>query len=94
MSKFKLGQVVMTCGVNNKIAEDKEFTKFVSKSFTRHCNGDWGDLDKEDKMANDFALRNGDDRLVSKYDYDNNTSIYIITEWDRSATTILFPEEY
>ena len=53
-----------------------------------------GDLDEEDKMANDFALRNGDDRLFSKYKYKDGVSIYIITEWDGNVTTILFPDEY
>lgn len=92
--KFELGQVVMTMGVHNTIQEDKEFAKFVAKSFVRHCNGDWGDLDEEDKALNDLGLKNGDDRLFSKYTDDNGESIYIITEWDRSATTILYPDEY
>lgn len=94
MSKFQLGQVVMTNGVNNLVAEDGEFARFVAKSFIRHCNGDWGDLCEEDKEMNEQALFNGDDRLFSKYNYDDGTSIYIITEWDGSATTILFPDEY
>ena len=92
--KFRLGQVLMTCGVNEMVCENKEFAKFVAKSFCRHCNGDWGDLDDEDKELNDLGLKNGDDRLFSKYIDDNGVSIYIITEWDRSATTILFPDEY
>lgn len=92
--KFKLGQVVATRGVYEMVGEDIKFNQFVAKSFERHCNGDWGDLDEEDKMANDFALRNGDDRLFSKYNYKDGISIYIITEWDGSVTTILFPDEY
>ena len=91
---FKLGQVVATSGVYEMVNEDTKFAEFVTKSFERHCNGDWGDLDNEDKRANDFALRNGDDRLFSKYNFNGEVSIYIITEWDRSATTILFPSEY
>ena len=93
-SKFKLGQVVATRGVYAMVGEDIKFNQFVAKSFERHCNGDWGDLDEEDKKANDFALRNGDDRLFSKYVFNEEVSIYIITEWDRSCTTILFPDEY
>lgn len=93
-AKFELGNVVATSGVYEMVGEDIKFSQFVAKSFTRHCNGDWGDLDQEDKKANDFALLNGDDRLFSKYNYKNGVSIYIITEWDRSATTILFPNEY
>lgn len=92
--KFDLGNVVATSGVYAMVGEDIKFNQFVAKSFERHCNGDWGDLDEEDKMANDFALRNGDDRLFSKYVFNEEVSIYIITEWDRSYTTILFPDEY
>lgn len=92
--KFKLGQVVATRGVYEMVGEDIKFNQFVAKSFERHCNGDWGDLCEEDKMANDFALCNGDDRLFSKYNYKDDISIYIITEWDGSVTTILFPDEY
>ena len=91
--KFELGQVLMTRGINDKVASDGEFAKFVSKSFTRHCNGDWGDLYEEDKEMNESALANNNDRLFSRYDY-NGETIYIITEWDRSATTILFANEY
>lgn len=94
MAKFELGRVVITDGIANKIEEDEQFVDFVNKSFVRHCNGDWGDLCDDDKTMNDFALRNGDDRLFSKYNYDDGESIYIITEWDRSYTTILFPDEY
>lgn len=94
MAKFKLGKVLLTRGVNDMVASNGKFAKFVAKSFTRHCNGDWGDLCEEDKEMNESGLKNGDDRLFSKYNYDDETSIYIITEWDRSATTILFPEEY
>lgn len=92
--KFKLGDIAVTEGINERCKTDAMFNAFVTKSFARHCNGDWGDLCDDDKGANDFALRNGDDRLFSKYNYDKDTSIYIITEWDRSYTTVLFPDEY
>ena len=94
MAKFELGRVVSTIGVKELFDADKKFAEFVCKSFFKHCDGDWGDLCEEDKEMNDSALKNGDDRILSKYNYDEDTSIYIITEWDRSATTILFPEEY
>ena len=92
--KFNIGRVVMTQGVDGLLDENDKFRQFVGESFVRHCNGDWGDLCEEDKELNDLALKNGDDRLFSKYNFDNDTSIYIITEWDGSVTTILFPEEY
>ena len=93
MVRFSLGQVVMTQGVNNLIEMNGEFAKFVAKSFVRHCNGDWGDLCEEDKEMNDSGLKYGNDRLFSRYE-NGEWCIYIITEWDRSATTILFPNEY
>ena len=93
MAKFETGQVVETRGVNQKRYDDKKFEQFVRDSFTRHINGDWGDLCEEDKKSNDNALIT-QDMILSKYNYDDDTSIYIITEWDRSATTILFPSEY
>lgn len=92
--KFAIGMTVMTRGVDSLIQQDKNFAKFVAHSFARHVSGDWGDLGKEDKHLNDLGLKNGDDRLFSKYNYNDEISIYIITEWDRSATTILFPDEY
>ena len=91
--KFTFGKVVATSGVNNLCDSDTKFQDFVAKAFSRHCNGDWGDLCEEDKNENESALRNGE-RLFSKYNYNGDTSIYIITEWDRSVTTILFPSEY
>lgn len=94
MEKFQLGKVYVTRGIDDRTHKDFVFGAFVIKSFQRHSNGDWGDLCEEDKEMNEQALASGKDRLLSKYDYDENTSIYIITEWDRSVTTILFPDEY
>lgn len=91
--KFELGQVVTTRGVYDLMAKNPSFQNFVNKSLARHIGCDWGDLDEEDKHSNDLSVKNGDDMILSKYTLDN-TSIYIITEWDRSATTILFPSEY
>ena len=92
MSKFNLGQAVMTRGIANEMEQSKEFAEFVQLSFYRHSVGDWGDLGEEDKQANENALENGD-RLFSAY-IKGDWKIWIITEWDRSYTTILFPSEY
>ena len=91
--KFNIGMTYITNGVDAKIKSDDKFAKFVANSFKRHVNGDWGELCEEDKQLNERALKNGDDRLFSRYENGEN-SIYIITEWDRSVTTILFPNEY
>ena len=91
--KFKFGQVVITRGVNAEITRSIEFSQFILESIAKYRNCDWGNLGKEDKAMNDNAVKNNDDRIVARY---NSTygDIYIITEWDRSATTILFTHEY
>lgn len=58
----------------------------------RHVKGDWGDVDLEDKMANNAALKNGS-RLLSVYRFEAGR-LWILTEADRSVTTVLLPEEY
>jgi hypothetical protein len=59
---------------------------------SRHQRGDWGELSEDDKAANDEAITNGD-RIFSAYRFDT-VKFWVITEADRSATTILLPEEY
>lgn len=59
----------------------------------RHRRGDWGNLDAEDKQRNDSALVDGS-RIFSAYQVAETVRLWIITEADRSATTILLPEEY
>lgn len=59
----------------------------------RHQSGDWGDLDADDKAANDYDVDH-EGRLLSAYRLPDTTRIYVITEWDRSVTTVLLPEEY
>jgi len=63
------------------------------ESLTRHRMGDWGKLGDEDKQENELSLKEGY-RLLSAYKTDGLPKIWIITEADRSATTVLFPEEY
>lgn len=92
MSKFKTGRTLMTRGIAEEIAQNRKFAEFVRTSFLRHISGDWGDLTDSDKRANEAALKE-EDRILSAYD-ENDWKIYIITEWDRSYTTIMFPEEY
>lgn len=94
MKKFPLGRTVLTRGVNDKVAESSDFAKLVIDSLRRHASGDWGYLSAEDKSANDEALRAGDLRLLSAYEQTGQPKIWVITEADRSATTVLFPDEY
>jgi hypothetical protein len=65
----------------------------VGDLLTRHLHGDWGDLSTEDRMQNDLALETGL-RVLSCYALPGNGKVWIITEWDRSATTVLLPDEY
>ena len=59
----------------------------------RHGTGDWGELDPEDAAANNYAVHHGE-RLLSSYRLADSTIVWIITEADRSATTVLLPEDY
>ena len=93
ISEFPMGQIVMTRGVNDEISENTLFSKFVLTSLKRHAQCDWGDLGKEDTASNNSALKTGG-RLFSSYIKEGLNKIWIITEWDRSVTTILFPDEY
>lgn len=91
--KFELGQTVMTRGIADAMEESKDFAKEVHKALERYTACDWGELDEEDSEMNNSAVQNNDDRILAKYDTSEG-AIYIITEWDRSVTTILFTDEY
>jgi len=93
MQKFPLGFFVMTQGVNAKAEEDTQFAKLVAESIVRHAGGDWGNLEEEDKKGNEISLKEGF-RLLSAYEQEGLPKIWIITEADRSVTTVLFPDEY
>ena len=88
--KFELGQLVATPGALAALAESGESP---GGFLTRHAAGDWGDLSEEDRKENEFSLAHGF-RLLSSYKLRNGTKLWIITEADRSATTLLLPEEY
>lgn len=85
---FALGRLVATPGALEAI--DRET---ALKAIRRHATGDWGELDAEDKAANDAALKSGG-RLLSRYLSAAGEPFWIITEADRSATTVLLPDEY
>lgn len=96
MSKrFQLGKIVSTAGVHAAMEEQPEFRDFVNRSFERFYIGDWGDCSDDDKKLNDESIDTGE-RLHGVYEcpFNPDLKIWIITEWDRSTTTILFPSEY
>jgi len=89
-SKFNFGNVVATTPLF-EYCKARGFALFPY--MVRHASCDWGDVCKEDWERNDEALKNGQ-RLLSEYKLPDGKRIWIITEWDRSATTLLFPEDY
>lgn len=91
-AKFEGGNLVATAGVAYLMETDHTFRTGVLNSLNRHFSGDWGDMDEEDCETNEEALQHGF-RIMSDYSV-NDVRIWIITEADRSATTVLFPEEY
>jgi len=92
--KFEHGKIFLTRGVNDLLAENSNFAEFVLHSLRRHIRGDWGEITHEDKQANDDAVKNGRLRIFFAYETEGLKKIWIITEADRSVTTILFPDEY
>jgi hypothetical protein len=98
--RFRLGQLVATAGVNSEMREDVKFSDFVNNSLGRYRTEDWGDMCEEDREENDNAVDNIsedgkylDGRIFAVYKQ-GDWKIWIITEYDMSVTTILFPSEY
>jgi len=86
--KFTLGQLVAT-----PAAIDRLTNHDIQKALDRHLRGDWGDLGEEDRAENELSLKQGL-RLFSVYHGANGVKFYIITEHDRSITTVLLPSDY
>lgn len=87
LSRFSSGQVVVTPGALDSIP-----MAVICVSLDRHSSGDWGENPEEDWNSNEIALLY-DDRIVPAYSW-AETRFWIITESDRSVTTVLLPEEY
>jgi len=96
VTKFNLGSLVATPGALDALRRaSQDPLAFVE----RHRRGDWGDVDASDKALNDEAVAHEGDldrqgRVLSAYTTSAGEKLWIITEYDRSATTILLPEEY
>jgi hypothetical protein len=86
-AKFPLGQMVITSNAASILD-----TAVVNEGLRRHAAGDWGDLPPEDAAQNEFGLKHGE-RLFSAYGK-GEKRFWIITERDRSVTTVLMPEDY
>jgi hypothetical protein len=89
-AKFPVGQVVATPAAIEAMQESGQTPGFF---LSRHATGDWGMVDREDWQLNDEALKDGT-RLLSAYKTLRGVKLWIITEADRSLTTLLLPDEY
>jgi hypothetical protein len=87
---FPLGRTLITPGAAEASAKAKDDPV---QFFKRHVSGDWGDVSEADKRANWTSLTEGT-RLFSVYRLSDGTCVYLITEADRSCTTLILPDEY
>ena len=87
---FPAGQIVATPGA---LALLQRVNKSPLEFLSRHLRGDWGDLCQEDKTENELSLKYGF-RLLSSYQVTDSETLWVITEADRSVTTLLLPAEY
>ena len=83
-----LGRTVITANAQNVLTDSD-----ISGALSRHQSGDWGELCEEDRTVNEYALKNGE-RIMSVYTSSRGKKFWIITEADRSCTTVLMPEDY
>lgn len=90
VARFTLGQTVITPGAEESL---QLAGQTAIEFLRRHMSGDWGDLSEDDVKENELSLERGF-RLLSCYQTTKGERIWIITEADRSATTILLPSEY
>lgn len=90
---MELGLLVSTKRINDAMLENHDFLTEVNDCLTKYISGDWGNIGAEDKESNDAAVKSGEDMVLASYATSKGT-IWILTEWNRSATTVLFPDEY
>jgi hypothetical protein len=87
---FPLGQIVATPGALEALARASQMPM---EFLRRHATGDWGQLDTQDVAENEYSLKHGF-RLLSSYRTAEDEALWLITEADRSVTTLLLPGEY
>jgi len=90
LALFRLGQIVATPGAMRALERAGEAPR---KFLERHVCGDWGDLDEEDRQENALGLEHSF-RLLSAYQTTAGEKLWVITEANRTLTTILLPDEY
>ena len=87
-AKFGLGRIVATPNALSMLSNEE-----ILRAIQRHQAGDWGDVDEHDRQENELSLKEGF-RLFSVYHSAQRVKFWIITESDRSSTTLLLPEDY
>ncbi len=85
---FELGQICGTPAVLEAVSPEE-----MADAICRHSRCDWGELDRQDQLANKRALESGG-RLLSAYKTKSGTKVWVITEANRAVTTVLLPEDY
>jgi hypothetical protein len=88
LALFRMGRLVTSAGAHARLSQED-----ILQGIRRHHAGDWGDVSPEGRLENEFALHKGS-RLWSVYHDSKGVKFWIITEADRSVTTILLPEDY
>ena len=86
--RFSLGRLFITSHAQGLIHQAD-----ITKALIRHQHGDWGDLCQEDKAENELSVQEGF-RILSSYHDRNEIKFWVITEADRSTTTVLLPDDY
>ncbi len=89
-TRFELGNIFITPGAIDALVETNQSAQ---EFLQRHRSGDWGELDEHDRRENELSIKHGF-RILSAYRTAKDVRLWIITEADRSSTTILLPEEY
>jgi hypothetical protein len=87
-NRFPLGELYVTAAVDETLSPED-----IAVALERHARGDWGDVCDEDRAENDLSFYEGS-RLLSVYHDRNGVKFWIITEADRSVTTVLLPDDY
>lgn len=90
---MRTGQMVMTRGIADTIAENEQFAKQITYFLGLYLQQDWGEVSEDDKEMNDLNVQSGIGSLMGSYETCEGR-IWIMTEHDRSVTTVLFPSEY
>jgi hypothetical protein len=88
---FTLGRIYVTQGAAETF--QRRDVPFIGDIIARHATGDWGDMDSHDKAQNNAAVKHGG-RIFSAYQLTDDIRVWVITEADRSSTTVLLPSEY